>query len=163
MKVEQIAVPQASLLHRYVAQDGAYTDCFQVVIAKSATHSEFVQAFYTTWLFRLERCVLALALRRRISDEEVSALADDRSNRFAVWHVEARSENQMLLADNSGHTKSFLALEALETGSVRLIFGSAVVTKGKQKLSRLVRATIWLHRLYSIGLLKAAALRLQRG
>jgi hypothetical protein len=163
MIARQIEVPQDALLHLYVVQEGAYTDCFEVMLPVSATMEEFVGAFYTTWLFRLERLVLSVARRRRITDAQVYALASGDADGFAVWRVEARAPGQLLLADESGHTRSYLAFVGKEGGVARLIFGSAVVPREGQSMPAWVRATIPLHKFYSKALLRLAERRLRRG
>jgi hypothetical protein len=163
MIARAIAVPKDSLLHRYVGQDGAYTDCFEVMLPISATMEEFIVAFYTTWLFRLERLVLTLARRRRITDAHVQALAVGEADTFAVWQVEDRAEGQLLLADDAGHTRSYLAFVAIDGGVARLIFGSAVVVPTGGEMPVWVRATIPLHRIYSKLLLRSAERRLRKG
>lgn len=163
MIARQIAVPQDALLHRYATQEGTYTDCFEVMLPISATMEEFVVAFYTTWLFRLERLVLSAARRRRITDAQVRALASGDTEVFAVWRVEARASGQLLLADDSGYTRSYLALVGKEGGVARLIFGSAVVPREGQQMPAWVRATMPLHKFYSKALLRLAERRLRRG
>jgi hypothetical protein len=163
MKLREIAVPKDSLLHRYKNLDGAYTDCFEMVVPVSATLEGFVVAFYTTWLFRMERFVLTLAQRRWITDAQVDALAAGSADTFAVWRVEARAEGELLLSDTGGHTRSYLAFVANEGGKARLVFGSAVVPPKGAPMSALVRATVPLHKFYSRSLLRLAARRLRRG
>ena len=70
MTLRAIAVPQNALLHRYVGQIEAYTDCFETLHPREAALGDFIEAFYGTWLFRLERLVLTFILRRRITEDE---------------------------------------------------------------------------------------------
>jgi hypothetical protein len=162
MLAREIAVPKDSLLHRYSSQDGAYTDCFEVMLPINATMEEFVGAFYTTWLFRMERFVLTLARRRWITDADARALAAGDAETFAIWRVEARVDNQLLLADDSGHTRSYLSLASNEGGVARLIFGSAVVPTEGRDLPAWVRLTVPLHKFYSKALLRLAERRLRK-
>ena len=156
------AVPRDAQLYRYVEQDGAYTDCFEVMHPMEADLSAFISAFYTTWLFRLERVVLTVSLRRRIRDADVAALAEG-AGQFAAWTVENRAEGQILLCDLSGATRSWLAVAPKEGGTTRLLFGSAVVARDGQPLPGLVRALIPAHRFYSRALLRCAEWRLRKG
>ena len=156
-------VPKGALLQPYVDRAEAYTDCFSEVLPGNITLAAFVSAFYTTWLFRLERAVLTLSQRRRIRDAEVAALARGEAERFAVWRVEARSDNQILLCDISGHTRSFLAVAAEEGGATRLLFGSAVVGDAAGEFPFWVNVLMPFHRVYSKALLYLAATRLRRG
>lgn len=162
MIARPIAVPQDALLHRYVETTGAYTDCFEVMSPLSVTHQEFITAFYTTWLFRLERVVLSVTLRRFVRDAEAVALAQGAADRFAVWTVEDRVENQILLRDASGQTCSYLAVVAKDGGVTRLIFGSAVLPKGGA-MPGWVRALIPLHSFYSKALLRLAERKMRKG
>lgn len=161
MIARAVEVPRDALLHTYVAQDGTYTDCFEVMHPLKADLPEFIAAFYTTWLFRLERAVLTLTLRRRIRDSDVAALGQGAEG-FAAWTVEARADGQILLCDLSGATRSWLAVAPKDGGVTRLLFGSAVVAQGGD-LPAWVRATVPLHRFYSRALLRLAERKLRRG
>ena len=87
MMPRAISVPRDTLLSRYAGQDATYTDCYEVMFVGDADLGQFITAFYTTWLFRAERLILSLVLRRRIKDSEVSALAKG-AETFAAWRVE---------------------------------------------------------------------------
>ncbi len=154
-------VPGDALLHAYVDRAGTYTDCFEVMHPGAVDLNDFIAAFYATWLFRLERFVLTLTQRRRITDADVKALATGAADRFAVWTVEARTESQVLLCDASGHTRSYLAVAPKEGGVTRLIFGSAVVARPDGSLPTWVRVLMPLHRLYSKALLRLAERRMR--
>ena len=156
-------VPRDSLLQVYVDRADGYTDCFEVMHPLETDLSAFVHAFYSTWLFRLERLVLGVALRRRIRDADLRAFATGRSDHFAAWRVEARDSTQMLLCDLEGHTRSYLAIAPKDGGVTRLLFGSAVVSGNPAGLGRMMRAIIPLHRFYSRALLRLAERRLRRG
>lgn len=162
MIARSISVPKDALLHRYVDKPGAYTDCFEVMSPLSVTHVEFIEAFYTTWLFRLERVILAAVLCRGVSDTEVIALAEGREDNFAVWTVEDRMSDQILLQDASGQTCSYLAVVGKEGGVTHLIFGSAVFAKtGEMPLW--IKALIPAHRFYSKALLRLAEWKIRKG
>ena len=157
MSVAARPVPEDALLQRYVAQAGCYTDCFVAQVPGSVDLGSFIAAFYTTWLFRLERAVLSVTLRRRIKDADVHALADGAAA-FAAWRVEARAADQILLCDLSGATRSFLAVQDAPSGGTALLFGSAVVPGGGQStLGRRFRVLLPAHRVYSRALLALAA------
>lgn len=153
-------VPGDALLQRYVGAGANYTDCFEVMSPGAVTLPDFIQAFYTTWLFRMERAVLTVAMRRKISDTDVQALARG-ADRFAAWTVEARADAQILLCDTAGHTRSYLAVSATDGSATRLIFGSAVVARGDKPLGRGVTVLIPLHRFYSKALLRLAERKLR--
>lgn len=163
MIVRACPVPKDALLSAYVDRDGAYTDCFEVMYSVEADLPAFITAFYTTWLFRLERFVLTLAFRRPIRDVDVEDLAAGRADRFAIWAVEGRAETQILLRENSGATRSYLAVEHEAGGGTRLIFGSAVVNGEGGTMPLWVQALTPLHVFYSRGLLQLAERKLRRG
>lgn len=148
-------LPPNSLLARYEAE-GHYTDCYQVVISRSVALGDFIGAFYCTWLFRLERRILAHFLNRPSTDADVTALAKAETETFAAWQVEARGSDEILLCDMRGATRSWLAVAvSKESGTTALRFGSAVVMRdGEVPLS--YRLLLGFHKLYSRALLALA-------
>ena len=158
-------LPASALLARYQGV-GAHTDCYATELASAATHAQFVTAFYTSWLFRLERLILKWTISRPSSDAQAAELAAGRIDEFAAWRVEARAPDQLLLTDLYGRTRSWLMVTPLESGRTRLYFGSAVVPRphprsGKPALGFGFRALLGFHRLYSLALLSAARARLR--
>ena len=162
MPIRPCELPATALLRRYDG-DGGYADCFCTDLDAAVTQAAFVEAFYCTWLFRLERMVLTLA-GRPASDEQVRALAAGTAEAFAAWTVEARAPDQLLLCDALGRTRSWLMCEASGPGT-RLYFGSAVVPRrdaaGQARMGPGFKALLGLHTLYSRALLHAAARRLR--
>lgn len=162
-------LPAGALLRR-VADAGAYTDCHAVEIPQAVSHAEYVEAFYTTWVFKLERLILRLLVSRPSTDAEARQLALGQRDDFAAWSVEARAPDQLLLADFVGRTKSWLMVarnEGSGPGSTRLYFGSAVVPvrdrkSGRSSLGAVHSALLGFHKLYSRVLLRAARARLMR-
>jgi hypothetical protein len=158
-------LPAWSLLHRY-QESGDYTDCYVTDIPGDFSHAEYVTAFYTTWLFRLERALLRL-VRKPSTDAEAAQLAQGVRDAFAAWTVEARAPNQLLLRDFMGNTRSWLMVEPLQGGGVtRLYFGSAVIgatdrATGRRGMRAPFRALLGFHRRYSHALLAAAKSRLR--
>lgn len=163
MMARECGVPRDGLLDRYVEHPGAYTDCFEVMHPLEADLEAFITAFYTTWLFRLERLVLSVGLRHVIRDAEVHALARGHSTTFAAWRVEDRGGAEILLTDISGATRSYLAVSPKEGGVTRLIFGSAVMPRADGTLSPMVQRFMPVHRFYSRALLRLAEHKLRRG
>ena len=151
-------MPPQALLKRYA--DGVnYTDCFRWRAARAVPHAEFVEAFYTTWLFRLERWILAWLVARPSSDAQARELAAGRRDAFAAWSVEARAQGQLLMCDMHGRTRSWLMV-----AGASLYFGSAVVavdSGGKRRLGAAYALLLGFHKLYSRALLRAAAARLE--
>jgi hypothetical protein len=165
--IDKCKLPQGALLRRYL-RGGAYTDCYVTEIARPVAHAEFVAAFYTTPLFKLERLILAWLVDRPSTDAQAEALAAGTLDTFAAWTVEARADDQLLLSDFRGRTRSWLMVEEAriigEPGT-RLYFGSAVVpvtdrNSGQATLGISFRALLGFHKLYSRALLQSAKSRL---
>lgn len=157
--VTPAALPPHALLTRY-RQAGIFSDCYTTLLPLRLTHEQYVRAFYTTALFRLERRVLACCLGHPSSDAQAAALAAGSDENFAYWRVEARERGQLLLCDLSGRTRSWLMLEEEGQGS-RLYFGSAVVPRpGRHGGTPRFGILFWLlsgfHRGYSRALLYSA-------
>ena len=163
--VQACALPEEALTQRYRAS-GAYADCFFTELARPVTHAEFVEAFYTTGLFKLERLILRLCVARPSSDAEARALAHGERDSFAAWSVEARAPGQILLRDFTGRTCSWLMVANAEPApGSRLYFGSVVIpvldpATGKPGLGPVHGKLLGFHTLYSRQLLRAAARRL---
>ena len=159
--------PPGSFL-RACQSEGAYADCYYLDIDRKVTLSEFVAAFYTTCPFKAERTILKLALGRTSTDLEASQLGRGEAEAFAIWNVENRSPNQILMKEFTGRTKSWLMVSGSETSAIpitRLFFGSAVIpkrhpgSKSKRKGARF-HSLLWFHKLYSQVLLASAGRKL---
>jgi hypothetical protein len=152
--VESCDLPGDALTQRYHAS-GAYADCFFTELPRPVTHAQYVEAFYTTGLFRLERWILRL-IGRPSTDAEARALARGERDSFAAWIVEARAPDQVLLRDLTGRTCSWLMVtRAGRVPGTRLYFGSVVIPS-----SPVNAKLLGFHTLYSRLLLRAAARRL---
>jgi len=165
--VAQHPLPAHALLGRYGGERG-YVDCYVVTAARRVTQAEYVEAFYTTRLFKLERRILAALAGRPSTDEQAGELARAERDRFSAWTVEDRTADQILLADAVGGTRSWLMTEPQEGGGTRLYFGSAVVPRrpggsAKPRMGFLFHALLGFHKLYSRALLSAAHRRLCPG
>jgi hypothetical protein len=161
--------PPDHALHAKYAVHGGYTDCFVTPIARHVTHAEFVAAFYTTWLFKLERLFLTWTVDKDSSDLEACELARGERTSFAAWTVEARAENQLVMCDFLGKTRSWFMVtpEPGVAAGTRLLFGTAIVPitdrkTGERRLSAGFRALLGFHKIYSRALLSAARSRLER-
>lgn len=155
-------LPDIALLQRYAARPECYTDCYCTEVAGIVDFPTFVSAFYTTPLFKLERLILRVAVKRPSTDDDARALARDDSDQFAAWTVEARAENQLLLCDMAGATRSWLMAEPLG-GATLLYFGSAVVPRdGAQGMGLSFRLLLGFHKAYSRALLWSARRRLRQ-
>lgn len=153
--------PAGSLLAAYAAR-GEYTDCFRVERHGGVPLSAWIEAFYGSPLFRLERWLLARLAGSPSSGPDLLDLAAGRADRFAVWRVEARRPDEILLA--VGATRSWLGVRPVAggpDGRVALFFGSALVRRDHRPHPGPVRATFGLHRAYSRALLRAAVRQLR--
>ncbi|MGJ8668391.1 MAG: hypothetical protein ACSHXK_02785 [Oceanococcus sp.] len=166
--IKACALPEVALLRGYRV-GGAYTDCYSTSIDGAVSHAEFVEAFYTTALFKSERFILKWAVNRPSSDFDARQLALGASDQFAAWYVEDRAENQLLLSDFREQTRSWLMVVPAQgcDPSTTLYFGSAVVPKRgpdglPDNMGLLFRALMGFHKVYSHALLYAASRRLRR-
>jgi hypothetical protein len=123
------ALPKGALLERY-RDSGAYTDCFVADVDGAVAHSEYVRAFYTSWLFKVERFILTLTVNKPSNDKQAAILAEAGADSFAAWTVEGRTSHQLLMCDYQQRTRSWLMTEPIDGGRrTRLYFGSAVVPR----------------------------------
>jgi hypothetical protein len=154
------------LLHSYLTE-GAYVDCYVTDLTGPVSQAQYVAAFYTTLLFKLERLILDWVVSKPSTDAEARQLAAGSTEVFAAWHVEQRSENQLLLSDFRGATRSWLmAVPRAGNQGTRLYFGSAVVPSrhartGTPRLGLGFRLLLGFHKLYSVLLLYSAKSRLE--
>ncbi len=159
MSIHRAALPPGALLIGQAKPDD-YLDCFAVDLPVRLSLADYVSAFYTTWLFKLERVILTMA-GHPSTDEQAYSLARAERHAFAAWKLEARESDQMLMRDLTGATCSWLMVQPV-AGGTRLYFGSGVRARkrhadGTLKLPFGYRALMGLHVLYSRALLAAAA------
>lgn len=156
--VRRIDLPDHALLQARRAA-GTFTDCYVLRIERNVTLADFIAAFFTTPVFRLERWILARVLGHASTDAQARALADGRGDRFLLWVTEARDERQILLG--VGRTATWLMVEPA-AGATRLYLGSAIERRGEGRGGWRQRALLRFHDLYSRVLLRASARRLLR-
>lgn len=162
--IKPCELPPGSFL-RQCREDGCYTDCYVIEIDGAVSQAAFVEAFYTTPLFKLERGILHWLAGKPATDLDARQLGLGTASNFSAWRVERRDAQQLLLADFTGRTKSCL-MAVPQASSTLLYFGSAVVPKrsgatGKRQMGLAFSALLGFHRLYSRLLLKAARSRLR--
>jgi hypothetical protein len=145
-------LPGRALLTAYVAR--GYTDCLTAEVAGRVTLGEYITAFYSSLAFRPEQVLLRL-IGKPSNRADAIALAAG-AERFAAWTVEARGDDQILLCDFTGRTRSWLMVEQV-AGGTRLYFGSAVVRQGGAAERGTFKALLWFHKLYARTLLRSAA------
>ncbi len=166
--IQACELPADALLRKYL-HDGAYADCYFTDVARPVSQAEYVEAFYTSGVFRIERTLLAWFVSRPSTDLQARNLAAGTLDAYAAWSVEARTPDQLLLCDFMGRTRSWLMSNTdTHRQTTRLYFGSAVVPAinrrtGKASMGFVFRALLGFHKLYSRILLRAAASRLARG
>ena len=165
--IQACELPDNALLRKYL-NGGSYADCYVTEIARPVSHAEYVEAFYTTAVFKLERLLLSWFVARPSTDAQARELASGERNSFAAWSIEAREANQVLLSDLHGRTRSWLmSAPASSNQTTQLFFGSAVVPtidrrSGEARMGSTFKALLGFHKLYSRVLLRAAVTRLAR-
>ena len=166
--IEKCGVPANAKLANYSIH-GTYTDCYATEIPGQISLAEFVFAFYTTFIFKLERLILKLVAAKPSADSQARQLADGVSQRFAAWHVEDRSENEILTCDFRGRTRSWLMVAPIATvndARTRLYLESAVVPirnakTGQPSLGFGFQALVGFHKIYAVLLLYSAKSRIK--
>jgi hypothetical protein len=167
--VQPCEIPGGTLLYQ-CRQDGAWADCYVTSIARSVSLAEFVSAFYTSSLFKVERRILATFVAKPSTDAQAGELALGTRDAFAAWNVEDRRADELLLRDFQGRTRSWLMVADAKTDAspcTRLYFGSAMGpvanrATGQATLGMAFRALLGFHNIYSQALLRAASGRLIR-
>lgn len=166
VSIKPCAIPEHALLQRY-QREGYYTDCYVSSIKRQISQAQFIEAFYTTRLFKLERWILKWAVSKPSTDAQAGELAAGTLKSFAAWRVEAGDENQLLMCDFQQKTRSWLMAESQNGAQpyTKLYFGSAVVPvenpkTGELSLGPVYRMLLGFHKRYSIWLLHAATRRL---
>jgi hypothetical protein len=163
-------IPVDSFLHTY-KQGSGYADCYVTEVPGVITQATFIESFYTTPLFKLERTILKYLASKPATHADAKQLALGNASTFSAWRVESRSTSELLLADFTGGTRSWLMTVAsidARTGapSTLLYFGSAVVARkrssdGQLRMGWVFHALLGFHRVYSRLLLKAASRRVR--
>ena len=164
--VAQDEVPDDALLRTY--QGGRRPecwvksgDCFAVTVNRTVTLAEFVFAFYTSPVFRIERLILHLLAGAPSLDSQAQRLAEGSGTSFAIWSVGERTATQLLMCDRYERTRSWFSVVRVDAGTTLLQFGSAVAARSEQKTESKVRRALFLvllkfHVFYSRILLHAA-------
>ena len=167
-RVFPCSLPDGALLTIY-AKDGGYTDCWAVEVPGVVTQAEFVEAFYTGTVFKLELFLLGLVFAKPSTNADARRLAAGELTAFSGWRVEAQSADELLMCDlGGGLTRSWLMavpLTEATTPTTRLHFGSAVLaridkTTGETRMSPLFAPLLGFHKFYSRVLLGGARARL---
>lgn len=147
-----------------------YRDCFVTTVPRTVSLADYVDAFYNSWLFKLERWILAVLLRLPSRDDEPRRLVQGSCERFSAWVLTARTDEQLLMSDFQSATRSWFAVAPTSGGScvvTQLYFGSGIAavldgTQGAPRMTLGFRLLGGFHVLYSRLLLAAARARLLR-
>lgn len=168
MTIRECDLPHDALLRRYDRNEG-HVDCFRVDVTGHIELGHYVEAFYTTWLFKAERTILSFA-GHPSTDAEATVLAGGQGSRFAVWTVEGRDEDQLLMRDITGRTRSWFKVARITAESsegTTLYFGSGVTAvatgkAGRKSMGPVFRMLMPVHILYSRALLAATKRKITR-
>ncbi len=163
--IEKCPVPANTMLDKY-SVNGSYVDCYLTEILGRVSFPEFIFAFYTTPLFKIERLILKLTVLKPSTDIGARQLADGVSEKFAAWSVESRSENEILMCDFLGRTRSWFMVAPVDGTRTQLYFGSAISSREDSKTGKLslglgFRALLGFHKAYSVLLLYSAKSRIK--
>lgn len=159
LSIEKISAPENTFLKNYLL-NGNYVDCYTTTIDKQISFSDFIFAFYTTWLFKTEAFILTYTVRKPSSDVQAKQLSNAETDKFAAWTVESRKENEILMCDFIGRTRSWLMVQNDEA-KTKLYFGSAVVPKKRgEGLGAIFVLLLGFHQIYSVLLLYYAKRKL---
>lgn len=157
-------VPDTSLLAHQAADPDHYADCYSVNLPCEADLSAYLTAFFSLPIMRLERLIIA-AMGTPSRAQDVAALASGASDQLAIWKVEQRTEDQIVMRVSGGRIRTWLMRENTNDGT-RLYFGSSVepIEKpdGTVTLGPSIKTLEGFHRLYSRILIAGAARRLKR-
>ena len=164
MTITACSLPENAFLKSYASRPGHYTDCFETDVAFDVSLKDFIEAFFTSPILRLERRLLGLA-GMPSKHQDALSLADGTGHKIAGWEIEQRDENQLLLTIFQNGIRTWLMVSPIESGT-KLLFGSAVIPKYTDsetpKVGGVMRALTGFHLLYSRIVLSAAKWQLKR-
>lgn len=163
-EVRATEFPNDALLTRYRTPAG-YVDCFVVDVPGRVSLGRFVQYFYTTPVFRIERTLIRLASDLPSKDLHAEQLALGLRDTYSAWRVEDRTEDQLLMRDIGGRTRSWFMVAHDGEEATLLYFGSAVLPladtpaarRDGRRIGLMFESSLGFHRLYSRILLSQAA------
>jgi hypothetical protein len=163
--VSRETVPDDALLKTYRGavkpeRWGTYADCFSVTIDHRVELADFIFAFYTSRVFKIEGLLLHVLLGVSASEADARALAGGAAGGFSAWYVGQRTATQLLMCDRYERTRSWLCVTPKSGGRTCLLFGSAVAAKrgktGAPEMGGGFHLLLRFHVLYSQVLLHAA-------
>ena len=161
LSIEKCPIPAGTMLEKFTSINGSYVDAFTTEIPRHVSFPEYILAFYTTPLFKLERLILSL-IGLPSTDIEARQLSERATKKFAAWTMETRSDDEIIMCDVAQRTRSWLMVKH-EGAKTKLYFGTAVVPKAERSsLEFSFRSLMGFHRMYSVLLLLSAKVKLGR-
>lgn len=141
-------------------------DCFRLDVPGHVPIERFAHAFFTSWLFKLERLVLPVAT----TDDLAKDFAYSRVNEFAIWTAKERTDSELLAvwaeqhSPASGATWMRVVHGKDDEGKPKtcLEFGSAIAPGDMPYQKAVMAVAVPLHLAYSGLLLGAAAGNIDR-
>lgn len=154
------ALPPRAFLARFETQPNVHTDCFQTSLARDVSLEEYVNAFFNTWLFRIERLILKLTIGKPSTDADIARLANGSADHMAAWRVLERGDNQLLLEVPDTAVRTWL-MRQVDGDQTHLYFGSALLALRKDKegnptIGPVFRGLMGFHKFYARALLFCA-------
>ena len=154
--------------HKSSHQDvDTYTDCYLVNFDRPVTLAEYVFAFYTKPVFRLERFILKYLADRLSSDHKAKQLSEWAIDEFSARTVADRTPEQLLMRDLKGRTRSWFMIvpqnaAATTNSTFHFWFGVVPYQKtamGDPRIGGGFRLLLGFHESYPRVLLYAAKVR----
>jgi hypothetical protein len=166
LSIEKCVIVPNSVLAIYTSN--GYVDSYRTELPGYISLEDFVFHFYTTALFKLERFILTWSVLKPSKDIQAKELSQGKTDKFAAWTVEDRRENELLMCDMLGRTRSWLMVNhsgTKEQPRTQLYFGTAVVpaaklTTGSSSIGLFFIALLPFHKIYSVLLLYFARQKL---
>lgn len=159
--LQHVPTLEDSFLNVY-RQQRAYTDSYALDFSHGVTLSQYVEAFYSSKVFKIERWLLNCLFNCYANDELAGCLGRGEVSQFSIWTVEMRDDEQLLLCDVFQRTRSWLMCRQSPDPSkgTQLYFGSAVLPKrhstdGKPVFGCAFHALHGFHHAYSQALLRS--------
>ena len=76
-----------------------FADCYVTEVPGAISQAAFIEAFYTSPLFKVERTILKYFVAKPATDADARQLAEGVATRFSAWNVEGQSRSELLLSD----------------------------------------------------------------
>ena len=116
-------------------KEKGYADSYRTEVYGHVSLEDYVYKFYTSPLFKLERFILTLTVRKPSTDTQAKELLEGNSNKFAAWTLEDRRENELLMRDMADRTRSWFMVHHVgtkENPRTQLYFGTGISPSWKR-------------------------------